>query len=301
MSNNPKIAIVIINWKRYDLTRNCIDSISKSSYQNFKIILIDNEYNNSELSIFFNNKKIHIIRNKKNKGFSKSNNQGINFAMSKKEFDYVILLNNDTLIKRDLLELLVKKSKKLNHQIIQPLILNYEGSKIWNAGGKTNNFFGTFKTLNKGKSFEKFKSKYHFIDWFTGCCVLIKTDVFKKVGYFDERFFAYYEDIDYSIRLKENGYSIVLMTDSYLQHYESASSKSTNQSEGNLSPYVHYLNIRNHILILKKHSKLFNSIGIIVYQLIKISSYLTYFLIRFRFNKFKMVLKGFIDAINFKK
>ena len=301
MLNNPKIAIVIVNWKRYDLTCNCIDSVLKSSYQQFKVILIDNEYNNSKLGVLCKNKKIHIIRNKKNEGFSKANNQGINFALSKKDFDYVMLLNNDTIIKKNLLELLIKKSKKLNHQIVQPIILNFDGSKIWNAGGKINNFFGIFKTLNKGKSFKKFKSKSHLIDWFTGCCVLIKTDVFKKVGYFDERFFAYYEDIDYSIRLKENGYSIALMTDSYLQHYESASSKSINNSEGNLSPYVHYLNIRNHILLLKKHSESFNITGVLIYQLIKILSYLIYFLIRFRFNKFKMVLKGFIDAVNFKK
>ena len=97
------------------------------------------------------------------------------------------------------------------------------------------------------------------------------------------------------------GYTIALMTDSYLQHYESASSKSINKSEGNLSPYVHYLNIRNHILLLKKHSKSFNLIGVLTYQIIKILSYLTYFLIRFRFNKFKMVSKGLVDAINFKK
>ena len=91
------------------------------------------------------------------------------------------------------------------------------------------------------------------------------------------------------------------MNDSYLKHIESASSKSSDQIEGNLSPYVHYLNIRNHILLLKKHSKSFNAIGVSLFQLIKILSYLIYFLIRFRFNKFKMVLKGFIDAINFKK
>ena len=97
------------------------------------------------------------------------------------------------------------------------------------------------------------------------------------------------------------GYSIALMTNSYLQHYESPSSKSMNKIEGNLSPYVHYLNIRNHIFLLKKHSKSFNLIGVLLYQLVKIFSYLLYFLIRFRFNKFKMVSKGLVDAINFKK
>ena len=300
MNPDKKIAVIIINWKKYDLTLNCIDSVLKSSYKNFKIILIDNEAQNSFPYEINKCEKIQIIKNQNNEGFSKANNQGIKYSI-KNGFDYVLLLNNDTLIKNDLIDSLIQQSSTLNQKIIQPLILNYDGTKIWNAGGKINNFFGTFETLKKGKSFKNFKSDKNLTEWFTGCCVLIKSEIFNHVGYFDERFFAYYEDVDYSIRLKKMGYSIALMTNSYLQHYESASSKSMNKIEGNLSPYVHYLNIRNHILLLKKHSKSFNLIGVLLYQLVKIFSYLLYFLIRFRFNKFKMVSKGLVDAINFKK
>ena len=300
MNADKKIAIIIINWKKYDLTLNCIDSVLKSSYKNFKIILIDNEAQNSFPDEINKSEKIKIIKNENNEGFSKANNQGIKYSI-KHGYDYVLLLNNDTLIKNDLIDSLIQQSSTLNQKIIQPLILNYDGSKIWNAGGKINNFFGTFQTLEKGKGFKYFKRNRTYTDWFTGCCVLIKVEIFNHVGYFDERFFAYYEDVDYSIRLKKMGYSIALMTNSYLQHYESASSKSLNKIEGNLSPYVHYLNIRNHILLLKKHSKSFNLIGVLLYQLVKIFSYLLYFLIRFRFNKFKMVSKGLVDAINFKK
>ena len=300
MLDNISVAIVIINWKKYDFTYKCINSVLNSSFKNFKIILVDNQYNKDELYELSRNKKIHIIKNKINHGFAKANNQGIKYAL-KNKYDYIMLLNNDTLIKNDLLKILIKHSNTLNQKIIQPLILNYDGTKIWNAGGTINNFFGTFQTYKKGENFKNFKSNRHFTDWFTGCCVFIKSEIFNEVGYFDERFFAYYEDVDFSIRLKANGYSVGMMNDSYLQHFESASSKSIYQNEGNLSPYVHYLNIRNHIFLLKKHSKSFNTIGVLLYQLIKILSYLIYFLIRFRFNKFKMVLKGFIDAINFKK
>jgi len=300
MNADKKIAVIIINWKKYALTLNCIDSVLNSSYKNFKIILIDNESQNSFPEKVNKSEKIQIIRNENNEGFSRANNQGIKYSI-KNGFDYVLLLNNDTLIKNDLIDCLIQQSSTLNQKIIQPLILNYDGTKIWNAGGKINNFFGTFETLKKGESFKNFKSDNNLTEWFTGCCVLIKLEVFNHVGYFDERFFAYYEDVDYSIRLKKMGYSIDLMTNSYLQHYESASSKSINKSEGNLSPYVHYLNIRNHILLLKKHSKSFNLIGVLLYQSIKILSYLIYFLIRFRFNKFKMVSKGLVDALNFKK
>ena len=300
MLDKPSLAIIIINWKKYELTRNCINSVEKSSFKNFKIILIDNESQNDFSDEINTNDKIHIIKNKNNEGFARANNQGIKYSL-KNGFDYVLLLNNDTVIKNNLLELLIKQSNTLNQKIIQPLILNYDGSKIWNAGGTINNFFGTFETLKKGKSFKDFKSNRNLTEWFTGCCVLIKSEVFNDIGYFDERFFAYYEDVDFSIRLKSKGYSVAMMNDSYLKHFESASSKSINQNEGNLLPYVHYLNIRNHILLLNKHSKSFNTIGVILFQAIKILSYLIYFLIRFRFNKFKMVLKGLIDAINFKK
>ena len=300
MLDKPSISIIIINWKKYELTRNCINSVEKSSFKNFKIILIDNESQNDFSDEINKNEKIYIIKNKNNEGFARANNQGIKYSL-KNGFDYVLLLNNDTLITNNLLDSLIKQSNTLNQKIIQPLILNYDGTKIWNAGGTINNFFGTFKTHKKGESFTGLKSNMDFTDWFTGCCVLIKSEVFNDIGYFDENFFAYYEDIDFSIRLKANGYSIAMLNDSYLKHFESASSKSNNQSEGNLSPYVHYLNIRNHILLLNKHSKSFNTIGVILFQAIKILSYLIYFLIRFRFNKFKMVLKGLIDAINFKK
>ena len=297
---NSKVSVIIVNWKKYDFTLKCIDSVLNSSFKNFKIILIDNEYQKGVFDELKKNEKIHIIKNEKNEGFARANNQGIKYSI-KNGFDYVLLLNNDTVIKNDLLYLLMKHSNTFNQKIIQPLILNYDRSKIWNAGGTINNFFGTFKTLNKGESFKNFKSNRNLTEWFTGCCVLIKTDVFKDIGYFDERFFAYYEDVDFSIRLKSKGYSVAMMNDSYLQHFESASSKSSNQNEGNLSSYVHYLNIRNHILLLKKHSKSFNVLGVFTFQLIKILSYLIYFLIRFRFNKFRMVLKGLVDAINLKK
>ena len=300
MNANQKIAVIIINWKKYDFTCKCIESVLNSSFKNFKIILIDNESQKDLSHEFKKNKKIYIIKNEKNEGFARANNQGIKYSL-KNGFDYILLLNNDTLIKNNLLGSLIKQSNSLNQKIIQPLILNYDGSKIWNAGGTINKFFGTFKTYKKGESFKNFKTNLDLTDWFTGCCVLIKSEIFTDIGYFDERFFAYYEDVDFSIRLKSKGYSVAMMNDSYLQHFESASSKSSNQNEGNLSSYVHYLNIRNHILLLKKHSKSFNVLGVFTFQIIKILSYLIYFLIRFRFNKFRMVLKGLVDAINLKK
>lgn len=298
MPPNSSLAIIIINWKMYDLTNYCIQSVLKSSYKYFKIILIDNECKKPEF--FEKNKKIHIIKNKNNEGFSKANNQGVKYAL-KNKYDYIMLLNNDTLVKDDLLELLIKKLNNSNYKIIQPLILNYDGSKIWNAGAKINKFFGIFYTPGKGLNFENFNQNKDETEWFTGCCAIFNSEIFNEVGLFDESFFAYYEDVDFSLRLKDNGYKIGLLNDSYLLHYESASSKSNNQKEGSLSPMVHYLNIRNHIIVLRKHLKYFNLLGATIFQFFKLFVYTLYFILRLRLYKLKMVYKGLYDSLKNKK
>ena len=81
---------------------------------------------------------------------------------------------------------------------------------------------------------------------------MFKTKIFKEIGKLDESFFAYYEDVDFSLRLKKHGYKIGFTSKTHICHYESFSSISNNSKGGKLSPYIHYLNIRNHILSFKK-------------------------------------------------
>jgi GT2 family glycosyltransferase len=296
MTNNQSIAIIVVNWKKYDLTFECIDSVLASSLENFKIILIDNEFQKNKLSRYSTNKKIKVIQNEKNDGFAKANNQGIIYALEKK-YDYILLLNNDTIIRMDLIEKLVESSQSNNLSIIQPLILNRNGDKIWNGGGTINKYLGTFNTNLKDQNFTPNLIFNLEIDWFTGCCCFFNAQVFRDVGLFDENFFAYYEDVDYSLRLKSKGYVIGLLTNTYLFHYGSMSSKSQNSFGGKLSPYVHYLAVRNHIYLLKKHSNLFNAFGVFLNQFFKILSYSFYFFLRLRFVKFKMVYNGLIDGL----
>ena len=290
MKRNNNVAVILVNWKKYELTSKCIESIFESKYLNFKVILIDNQSDKLKISKFKWKKKIHTILNKSNEGFAKANNQGIEYAL-KNNFDYVLILNNDTIIKSNLILKLIEISQKRNLLAIQPLVLNQYGNKVWNGGGKINNFFGTFRTIKtKENSFKN-------IEWFTGCCCLFDIELFKEIGMFDEKFFAYYEDVDFSLRILKKGIRIGFTDETHLYHYGSVSSKSKNNFDGKLSPYVHYLNIRNHILVLRKHSQIFNPIGSVLYQALKIFSYSTYFIIRLRFIKLKMVFKGLKDSL----
>ena len=297
MMINSKVAVIIVNWKKYDITSSCIESILNSTNSNFKIILVDNESDNKKVKNFKYRNEIKIIQNKKNEGFSKANNIGIDYAL-KNNYDYTILINNDTIVEKNLIEVLLKTAQAKNFSVVQPLILKYSGKEIWNAGGRINYFFGNFITRKKvGNSLN---SSHELTEWLTGCCCLFKTKIFKEIGKLDESFFAYYEDVDFSLRLKKHGYKIGFTSKTHIYHYESFSSISNNSKGGKLSPYIHYLNIRNHILILKKHSDLFNSFGTRLYQIFKIISYSIYFIFRLRFTKLNMVYKGLLDSYKIK-
>ncbi len=96
------------------------------------------------------------------------------------------------------------------------------------------------------------------------------------------------------------GYKLGVVPKSIIYHLSSGSNKKNNTSnEGNISPYAHYLNVRNHIYLIKKYT-FFNSIGSWGYQILKITSYSIYFILRGRFEKFRMVWRGVLDGIKIK-
>ena len=298
--NKPSIAVILVNWKKYNLTSKCIDSLNKSNYKNFKIILVDNEYSEKSLIDLRNkHKELIVFKEKNNLGFAGGNNIGIRYALEN-DYDYIMLLNNDTEVKENFILPLVERIEK-DHSLgaVQPLILNFSNkSIIWNAGGKLNKFLGLTSTRLNNNKLNSSIVFDDYTDWISGCCILIKSEILTKVGLLDEKFFNYYEDVDWSLRMKNLGYDLGFVKESIIYHHGSSSSKNKKTKEGVISSKIHYFNIRNHILLLKKHKNLFNFFGIVFFQIIKTTSYIFYFLIKFRFNKLTMVLKGLKHGLN---
>ena len=287
------VAIIVVNWKQYELTKKCINSIHQSNSINFNLILVDNEYQTDSLNKLANDfKDLKIFKNVSNLGFSVANNIGINYAIGNK-YDFILLLNNDTEVKKGFLKPMIDRLKQDNHLgAVQPIIMKFnQRKKIWNAGGYLNYFFGLPYTNRK------LNSKSNEVTWISGCCILIKTSVVKKVGLLDENFFAYFEDVDWSIRMQNQGYKLGLVDKSIVFHHGSKS-LSNSTHEGVVSPIIHYLNIKNHIYLNKKHKNKFNLFGVIIFQFSKVFTYVVYFTIRLRFKKLRMVYEGFVDGIN---
>ncbi len=303
MNLNKKIAIIIINWNTYELTRSCIRSLMNCRYNDLEIFLVDNNSKDNSLGKLKKEfKKINYIINNKNTGFSRANNKVINILL-KKNFDFIMLLNSDTEVSTLFLNPLIEtfNSNKLIGAV-QPLILNWDDkSTIWKYEGIFNYFFGLTIHKNKRTNIIENLETTMFTDWISGCCFITTPSILKEVGLLDEIYFAYFEDVDWSLRLRKKGYLLALNKNSIIYHHESGSSKSSQKhKEGYLSPKSHYYNFRNHIIFLRKHYKDFNFFGVILYQLFKILLYNSYFIIRFRRKKLINLWKGVYDGLTIK-
>jgi hypothetical protein len=209
----PFVNIIILNWNGYKDTIECVESIKKIEYKNWGITLLDNGSKDDSLKKlkkkYGKNKKIKIIPNKSNEGFAKANNQ----AMEKDLFnaDYFLLLNNDTIVKSDFLTQLIKEKKEL----ISPLIYNYYEKKELSKNdlpGKFNLFIGG------GRAIKPVEKELMKIDYASGCCWLIKKELFQRTKGFNKDYFAYNEEIEWAYRLKNEGYDFYLNPKSNIWH-----------------------------------------------------------------------------------
>lgn len=296
----PSLAVIIVNWNSFDVTFNCLQSLKDVDYPLLDVIIVDNgstDNSGSKLSRAYPD--FTFLYNDENLGFTGGNNTGIEYAI-KEHLDLIMLLNNDTVVTPDFASILVEKLVQ-DSQIgaIQPKIMfNKERRIIWNAGS----FYNSFWAISKTRGFEETDNgqynKPEEIPWVTGCCFLTKTEIVKKIGLLDQKFFIYFEDTDWSFKIRKLGYKLVFEPSSVIYHEVGMSNQNRKgHNEGNVSPFSHYQTVRNHLYFIRRYSRGVNIIGAWSYQVVKFVGYIGYFLIRRRFVKLKFVLRGFRDGL----
>jgi len=237
----PKIFVIILNFNGANTLQACLNSVLKSDYQNLEIVIVDN--NSSDESFEKAKEKfsrLHFIKNSENIGFSRGNNVGIRFALEKFA-DYVFILNNDTIIEMNTISILQKTAEKNSTAgIISPLILKDDNKTVWFAGGKI-----LWKKMRAVHILKTISQVPYQSEYLSGCAMLIKKDVFKKIGLFDERFFLYYEDADLSIRTIEANFKLLIDPAATIQHLE----------QSNQSNKKNYWLVLSGLLFFKLHTK----------------------------------------------
>ncbi len=259
----PAVAIILLNWNGYTETIPCIEMLQTIDYKNYEIVLIDNGSRDDSVKILktkFPN--ITLLEIKHNRGFAGGANVGIQYAV-KNKFDYVLLLNNDAIVKKDFLTELVKAAESNNKIGVVSSIIYYLSDKklIQSAGGYKNyKGFYPFKDPNQRIYDEGQFTKNFFVDTLIGCSMLIKREVIEKIGDLDESHFIYAEDVDFSIRARKAGYLLCTAVKSKVWHKVSAASGG---KERNLT-FLYY-NTRNLIYFSKKHLQLSERINFNLY------------------------------------
>ncbi len=214
----PKVFIVVLNYNGGELLQNCLASLDYVSYPNFSIVIVDNASADGSLRrVRANFPQVTIIENEKNLGFSGGNNVGIKYALEQ-QADYVLLLNQDTEVEPDFLEkLIVTVEKNPQIGILSPLIFWEKTDCVWFSGGRIN--WWTMKAINETRRRDR---KYCATGFISGCSMLIKKAVIEKVGLLDEKFFLYYEDVDFSCRAQRAGFLTVIDPASQIYHFETS-------------------------------------------------------------------------------
>lgn len=271
-----KIYIIILSWNNYDDTKETIESLLKSDLLEARILLVDNASTDGSFEKlkkeFESNRSVKMFLNSHNDGFAGGNNIGIKKALAEGA-DYILLLNNDVIVKKDFLSLLFKNANILsNAGIVAPRIYYYNNKNIvWSDAGFFNKLRVGVSIINKDRLIQDHTSNPVSADFVSGCSMLIKSNVFKDIGFFDEDFFFYSEDMDLCFRAKDAGYAIYLVPDSKIYHKVS-------KSMGDMSnPLYVYYQVRNRLLLSKKHFSLLFFIYAIIFTEVL---YIPYLLIK---------------------
>jgi GT2 family glycosyltransferase len=219
MDQFPKVFVVILNYNGREFIRQCLAGVFGLNYPNFEVVVVDNNSEDGSLEEakkFFS--RAHFIKNEENIGFSAGNNAGIRFALEHMA-DWVMLLNQDTVVEKNMLEKLIETGQNDPHLgAISPLVLRGDTSKVWFSGGKID--WWRMKTIHERESIKSINYRSDFI---CGCSMMVRKEVFAKIGLLDEDFFLYWEDADFSVRAKKAGYKLAVTPETHIRHFEKSS------------------------------------------------------------------------------
>lgn len=227
MEKSPTVSIVILNWNNYSDTKECIDSIQNQRYGDVNSILVDNGSDDDSYKKLMDQFDIQGIKLSDNTGFPAGNNIGIRAALDRGS-DYVLLLNNDTILPTEYIigDLIKSAESRSNLGILSPLITHYPNvNKIWFAKGGINSITGENKHKYRGMNLDELKlPNLVENDRVSGCAMLVPAEVFSKVGLLDPDYFLLESDTEFSLRVKEAGYKLITDTSQTIYHKVSASS-----------------------------------------------------------------------------
>ncbi len=245
----PSLAVIVVNWNGRDLLPDCIGSLLSNGYDPLRIILVDNGSEDDSVAFCRDAfPSVEIVASPDNTYWAGGNNLGLRHLAGHPDADFVLLLNNDTVVPEGSLRTLVDAlADDPSAWAAGPRILYAaEPSRIWYDGGIVGRYSGWVRHDGIRQTAGRRGFETRHVDFVTGCALLLRREAIAAIGELDERYTLYAEDTDYCLRIREAGGRILHVPRSIVLHKVSA-------SVGDASPRKFYLRSRSHIRLLKRH------------------------------------------------
>lgn len=255
--NEPKVYIIVLNYKNYRDTIECLESLLKLNYENYCIIVVDNDSRNeSELELRkwssqHNARQIMFIETGLNSGYAGGNNVGIKAALKDPEVDYVWVLNNDTIIDQNALKELVNKAESDDKIGIcgSKLMYAWNPQQVQALGGTYNPWLAQVGAIRNECDLDQ-------LDYVVGASMFFRAKMLKEIGLFCEEYFLYFEELDFAERIKGK-YTQACAVKSIVYHKEGQSTNISCKKSNDSSMLSDYYALKNRILFTRKYHPLF--------------------------------------------
>lgn len=244
---HPKIAVIVVHWMSLVDTIECLRSLGAVAYPALEVLVVNNgSVDFDEPLVRDALPGVRIVTSAKNLGFAGGNNLGLEAALADGA-DYVLLLNNDTVVEPSLVAHLLSAAEATQAGIIGPVISNYYDDGTWFAGGGYARLIGLSFRQRPLASFGGTRD----VAWVNGCALMARREVFAEVGMLWEPFFLNAEEIDLCLRARRAGYRCVQLGEALVRHKISASGGV--RGSDRLSPDKAYYFARNQVLLAKRN------------------------------------------------
>jgi GT2 family glycosyltransferase len=283
----PKISIVTLNWNQTEVTCQFLESTRALIYPNYEILVCDMGSSVDPTSRIQSGQYpyVRVLRSETNLGFTGGNNWGMRQA----DGDYVFIVNNDTELTPDLLNKLLEPffaDKKIG--VTSPKIRFYHNKDIIQYAGFT--AINVFTGRNGAVGSLEYDKGQHDVSGTThaahGCAMLVSREVIQNVGMFPEKFFIYYEELDWSARILRAGYKIWYVGDALIYHKESI-------TMGKKSAIKVYYHTRNRILYMRRNTNVLQfSVFLLFFVFVAAPKSIIQFLYHKQYDHLKSFLKG---------
>jgi GT2 family glycosyltransferase len=247
MIQQPNVSIIVLNYNSREDTLACLQSLQHLTYRRITVILVDNGSTDGTVeAVRKQHPAVNVIATGQNLGFTGGNNVGIEYALNNGA-DYIMLLNNDTIVAPDMIDLMIEAMRQdPSIAVTGPTIYYYDQPEVvWSSGGSIDWKHGLTNMLGINEEDKgQFGQLPREVDFVTGCALLARRDVWEQAGLLANEFFMYYEETEWCVRAVRAGFKIAHVPAAMMWHKISAEARST--------PRVYYYMTRNRLLFLRR-------------------------------------------------